>query len=640
MAAEFPFLRYVVFFIAGILLYTLFPQISPTLSIALLLGVFIIYLILVGFNIFKNSYRFKFWIVIFAYLQLLLAGFVVKHNSDLTFQPRHISNLSTVQITGYLGLVVATDEQKSNSIANRLEVKKVLFGNKLVEAEGEVLIYHRSELQFGELVWIEGSPSLIEPPKNPAEFDYKKFMLRQGITHRHFVGSNFTVIGSLQENPIGSLFAAIRHNLMARLDSGVADPFANQIAKALLLGQKKLLEREISEAYATAGAMHILAVSGLHVGIIYGFFFLFVKPFRLKIKKRIIYLSAVILLIWCYAMLTGMSPSVLRAATMFTFMGIAQMHSRSPSIFNPIALSALVLLVFDPNLIYAVGFQLSYLALLGILVIQPLLVNLWLPNSKIIEYCWQITTVGIAAQLGTFALSAFYFHVFPTYFMLSNLIAIPGAFVIMSLGLPYLLLARVPFISGVLGYCLEFILYWFNFVIFKIQELPMAKFSSLSFEESEVFLYYLILFLVVALFLKPSKNWLYPLLILLFCHSAYRVVEMSNNVKESELTQYALQKGYALDYKIKNNLFTFDDAPASELSFKVEPNRLPYAVQKYPLFMVEKDNERVIVLPSHLAVSVPIDLDNENTVRRQWSEGRWGKEVNSLNGESAMQFLF
>lgn len=621
MAAEFPFFRYVIFFMLGILCYPIVPKIPIAFLATLLICSCILYLVLIGFNVAKKRFQFKFWIVFLAYLQLFLAGFVVKQISDLESNPNHIIYLNEGQFEGYLGLVVAADEVKPNSIANRIELKKVLVDNQLVDTEGEVLVYHRSQMAYGDLLWVDGAPALIEPPKNPGEFDYQTFMLRQGVTHRHFVGSNYIAIGSLEENPIGAKFAAIRQNFMARLDTGISDPFANQIAKALLLGQKKVLEREVNEAYATAGAMHILAVSGLHVGIIYGFFFLFIKPYRLPIKKRTLYLAGVILIIWCYAMLTGMSPSVLRAATMFTLMGIAQMHSRSPSIFNPIALSALVLLVYDPNLVYAVGFQLSYLALLGILVIQPLLIKLWLPNSKVVEYCWQITTVGIAAQLGTFALSAFYFHVFPTYFMVSNLIAIPGAFVIMSIGIPYLILAKLPYLSGLLAYALEFVLSWFNFLIFKIQDLPMAKFTSLTFEVGEVFLYYVFMILIIGLLLKPSKNWLYPLLVLVFSHGTYRVVQMTDLRVENRLVEYALQSGFAYDFIVNKGLFSVDDAPSSELSFKVEPNRLAYGSMRYPLFLVQKGNEKLLVLPNQKDLQIPMEATEANTASRDWAAG-------------------
>src|SRR5690606_27734560 len=141
-----------------------------------------------------------------------------------------------------------------------------------------------------------------------------------------------------------------------------------------------------------------LAVSGLHVGIIYGFFFLFVKPYQLPGHKRVMYLSLLIMIIWSYALITGMSASVLRSATMFTIMGLLQMNSRSPSIYISLALSGLFLMVFDAHMFYSVGFQLSYIAVFGIVLLRPKIAGCWQPNNVVSRYFWDITSVGIVAH--------------------------------------------------------------------------------------------------------------------------------------------------------------------------------------------------------------------------------------------------
>lgn len=428
--ADFPFLRYLMFFIVGILLYPFFQEL-PLKGVLLMLGLgWIIYALLLIY-VERNQLfpRFRFIFPCLAFLQLVLAGLIFSYLRDFKNDPNHLIHVEE-EVKGYLALVVGQDEAKPNSIANRVFLKKIWVGDELRESKGEVLVYHRANLGLspGDLIWIKGKPQDISGPTNPDEFNYQKFTSRQGVAHRHFIGDQFEVLGSVSEFPIESFFIRLRRALMDRMDRVFKDSKAVQIAKALLLGQKKTLDKELSDAYATAGAMHVLAVSGLHVGIIYGFFFLWIKPYRLGIRKRVLYLSTIILLIWAYALLTGMSPSVMRAATMFSLMALAQMKARNPSIFNAIALSALILLVFDPMLIYAVGFQLSYVALLGILLIQPILVKTWLPANKILEYAWQISTVGLAAQIATFPLSAYYFHIFPTYFCFPIWWQYPGHF--------------------------------------------------------------------------------------------------------------------------------------------------------------------------------------------------------------------
>ncbi|MCS4436108.1 ComEC/Rec2 family competence protein [Aquiflexum gelatinilyticum] len=590
--SEFPFLRYAVFFILGIVFYPLFEKIGFHFSLTIWMAFILIYLILVWFNSRFNIFKFKTILPTLAYCQLLMAGYFFTYQKDIRNHPNNLVN-SKKEIKAYLATVISHDEPKPNSIANRVNVKKVFDGSDWEEMEGEFLIYHRSEegLSSGDLILVSGSPQKIKGPTNPFEFDYRKFMLNQQISHQHFIGERFEKFGNLAENPVETFFIHVRSEILSGMDSLIHNRQANQVAKAILLGQKKDMDRDISDAYVTAGAMHILAVSGLHVGIVYGFFFLFIKPYRLKVKKRVIYLSMIILLIWGYALLTGMSPSVMRSATMFSLMALAQMKSRNPSIFNAIALSAVILLMYDPFLIYAVGFQLSYLALIGILVIQPLLVRLWSPTNRIVDYIWQITTVSFAAQLATFPISAYYFHVFPTYFAVANLVAIPGAFLMMALGVPLMVLIKVPYISLVLAWVTEKTIIVVNTLIFWFQELPGSRISDIYFSSSFIWVYWLMLSLFILLWLYPGRKMAYTLLVLLGLVGISRLVFTFIPKEKNEITLYAAGKGIALDYHIGETLFWYDQASEQDISYKVMPNRnASSAKSRFPMVAFETEN--------------------------------------------------
>lgn len=604
--SEFPFLRYAIFFILGIVVYPFFYQIKLEFFAGIIGVLFAILLILVLVNDHQRRYRFKVFLPLLAYAQLFLAGYFFTYQKDIRNQPDHLLN-SNKEIKAYLGNVISNDEPKPNSIANRLNVKKVFDGNVWEEMEGEVLIYHRSArgLSSGDMVLVSGSPQRIQGPTNPFEFDYSKFMLNQQVSHQHFIGDKFEILGNLTENPIESFFISIRSGILAGMDSLIHDLEANQIAKAILLGQKKNLDKEVSEAYVTAGAMHILAVSGLHVGIVYGFFFLFVKPYRLKVRKRVLYLSLIILLIWGYALLTGMSPSVMRAATMFSLMALAQMKSRNPSIFNAIAVSAVILLVNDPFLIYAVGFQLSYLALIGILVIQPLFVKLWNPSNRIVDYIWQITTVSFAAQLATFPISAYYFHVFPTYFAIANLVAIPGAFLMMAFGVPFMVLVKVPYVSLALGWITEKLIVLVNTMIFWFQKLPGSRISDIYFSSGFIWVYWLILSVFILLWVYPSRKLAYTLVVLLGLFGIFRAISFFLPIQKNEIILYAAGDGFAIDFQIDETLFWVDQASGQDISYKVDPNRnASGAKSRFPLVAFEKENR----------IEIPFPYGNENLV--------------------------
>lgn len=650
--SEFPFLRYILFFILGVLTYTFFGSLVPIKFILVtIVFVYLLYLILVCINIYRKEYRFKIQLPLLAYFLMLSSGIFFAKNTDIHNQPDHLLNNDMI-VQSYLATVLSNDEVKPNSIANRVLVKRVFSNGIAQRLTGEVLIYHRSEksLNPGDILLISGSPQPIQGPKNPNEFNYKKFMLRQQIAHQHFIGDDFEVLGRIHERPIEDFFTNIRARIMANMELYFEQEMSAQVAKALLLGQKKNLDKELSEAYATAGAMHILAVSGLHVGIIYGFFFLFVKPFRLPVTKRVLYLSLIILLIWGYAMLTGMSPSVMRAATMFSLMALAQMKSRSPSIFNAIALSALILLVFDPFLIYAVGFQLSYMALLGILVIQPMLVRLWLPGNRFLEYVWQISTVGIAAQLATFPISAYYFHIFPTYFILSNLAAIPGAFLIMSFGVPFMILNGVPVLSGVLAWVTEKLIAMVNLIVFLIQDLPFSKITEISLSVWDIVFYWLLLILVLLLWLYPGKKLAVSFLILLVFGGVFRSTGTIFQQKEREMFVYTLNRGKAIDYLSGSMLFYFEEVDPKNYSYSILPNRSALKVKdSRPLFAFQKDEALNLFLPEYQG---SLSIENQQLIFSgfgsdrtvfEWEEGSWKKSesFDTLKlGENAWKVRF
>lgn len=631
--ADFPFLRYLFFFVLGILLYPFMADIPKWIVDSVLLLLFLIYVVLLLAKPHKISGLMKSMVFpSLAYSQLVLMGIQFSFYRDVMQSGDHLTHHQE-EIRGYLAVVIGQDEIKPNSIANRVMVKKVYSKEAFKALQGEVIIYRRDSVSWlpGDLVWIEGSPQNIKSPNNPFEFDYRKFMSRQQVMHQHFVGERFQKIAWINEFPIEYFFVRLRTQVLDQIDGHFKDFQANQIAKALLLGQKKSLDKELSEAYAAAGAMHVLAVSGLHVGIIYGFFFLWIKPYRLSVRKRIFYLSGIILLIWCYALLTGMSPSVMRAATMFSLMGLAQMKSRSPSIFNAIALSALMLLVFDPQLIYSVGFQLSYMALSGILLIQPILVRMWIPENRILEYIWQISTVGLAAQMATFPISSFYFHIFPVYFLLSNLIAIPGAFLIMSFGIPYMILGQVNVLGEWLSKLTEIIIQLVNKGIITIQTLPYSRLSEIYLDPFDVLLYFFLLGLLLLMVHQPSKKLLWMMVAFMFFGGIYRIIDRIAYLDREELLVYQLDKGWAIDYFYQGNLFVYDQAEENELTYKVKPNRERQSSDGFfPLVPFQVEDRVEFLLPNGYTLITgeeQVSLENEGPDLGvfELDSGKWRK---------------
>jgi competence protein ComEC len=634
--AEYPFLRYLLFFVMGIFMYPDMDLVPVNILCFALVGIWLGYLLILAFGkSIRNWAYYRILLAGLAYLQLILAGSLVAYLQDFITDRNHLIYVEG-EVNAYTALVLGQDERKANSIANRVLVKNIKIGENWFPVTGEVLIYHRSETPLlpGQFLLVSGQPTSIPEPANPDEFDYRRFMFNQGVAHRHFIGERFHVLGKVSAFPIESFFIELRIQIMDKIELFFQDKYAKQIAKALLLGQKKEMDRDLSEAYATAGAMHVLAVSGLHVGIIYGFFFLWIKPYRLRTRERAMYLGFVVILIWAYALLTGLSPSVMRAATMFSLVALAQMKSRNPSIFNPIAISALALPLFDPSLIYTVGFQLSYVALLGILLIQPILVGIWIPKNRIIEYAWQISTVGIAAQMATFPLSAYYFHIFPVYFLLSNLVAIPGAFLIMACGLPFMIASQFEFLGKALGWLTEWAIKAVNTLILAIQHLPGARISGLYFQLYDIFLYFLVLGILILIYHFPKRKLVWSMVALLGMVGVYRVFDNVNPEEFPSLTIYKLDKGFALDYRYSGDLWYLDHADSSTLSYNVFPHRDRYGAREIKeIKLFQNEGKQMALLPNQMILTwtgYSWELSGDNNLglmTYKWENGAW-EELN------------
>jgi competence protein ComEC len=338
------------------------------------------------------------------------------------------------------------------------------------------------------------------------------------------------------------------------------------IASALILGFKDYLNEPLKKSYASAGAMHVLAVSGLHVGIIY----ILLKSlfFFLRKSKKGKYLEALLsfLALWGYAILTGLSPSVIRAATMFSFFVFGDVLDRKSNIYNVLAASAVLILIFNPFMIVEVGFQLSYLAVLGIVYVQPKLyklVNTEITSIKpinwLIDKIWALTTVSIGAQLGTFPLALLYFHLFPTYFLFSNLVVIPAAIMIVYVGVAVLITSFIPFISKILASILSFIIYILNSAVSLIDQLPHSMISGVSISILETWLIY---GLICAVLFFIAKKQVYSLFIGLIVGIIIISIDFKEDraiLNTNQLTLYNINKHTAFEIRKGKSCMVFMD---------------------------------------------------------------------------------
>lgn len=417
--------------------------------------------------------------------------------------------------------VVNIDAGYADSCYHKMRETIVLYTQDALRSE---LIFPGSRISFVE------KPNEIRPPQNPGEFDYKRYMLRKGIKYQLY-SRQFIKVENTPEHTLKTRLFIFRSNLLDKFQQyGISgDEFG--VLAALTLGEKDYLSDEIKSGFTNTGAMHVLAVSGLHVGIIYIIFMLLLKPLGRNPKYKIVKSLIVIAMLWAYAFTTGLSPSVLRATTMFTFLAMGEGLKRKPSTYNSLATSAFVLLVLNPNLIYEVGFQLSYLAVFSIVFFQPRFSKLWTPRTKAGNYIWQLFTVSLAAQIGTSPISIFYFNQFACYFWLSNFVVIPAAGLILYTTTVFFLVSFVPALGVLVGGFLKWIIRIMNFGILTIEKLPYALISDIWISQSELIVLYLITICTSILFFYHKKWAIFATLssiIMCLSINCYQEIEKEN----------------------------------------------------------------------------------------------------------------
>jgi competence protein ComEC len=339
---------------------------------------------------------------------------------------------------------------------------------------------------------------------NPNQFDYGKYLLQKSILAQTFVDhSHVKTHDSLIRD---AFFYAdlIRATILKNLKKRNFNTKELNILMALLLGQQQDIAPEIVCDYQFAGAVHILSVSGLHVGFVL-LFLNFILQWIPNSKRNSYYKLAVTLFaLWGFAVLAGLSPSVIRSVTMFSFVAIGLHLKRQTNIYHTLLVSLFLILLFEPSFLFDIGFQLSYVALFSILWMQPLLNAIWQPKNKIILYFWQIITVSFAAQIGTLPLSLYYFHQFSGLFFITNVIVIPFLSVIMAMGIVVMLLASVDFIPKFLAVSLEWLIAILNKIIGSIASLEQFVLKDIPLNAILLWSLYFVIVALVFCFKKAS----------------------------------------------------------------------------------------------------------------------------------------
>ncbi|MCR4858104.1 MAG: competence protein ComEC family protein [Bacteroidales bacterium] len=463
---------------------------------------------------------------------------------------------------GFLVRVTDFPVPRANSDKVVVELLQAAAGTPLKE---KALLYVQKDsaapLHYGDVLAISTTLSEFAPPANPDAFDMRRYMQRKGIFLTGYVPrGNWQLLDNVHPNAMKAFSHALQQRLAACYVNVGMTGRELGIVRAILLGDDDTMEPELRAAYASAGVSHILCVSGMHVGIIFMILNFLLKPMDLFPGTRVAKALLLMLSIWLYANITGLSPSVTRSATMFTFVTIGGVLRRNTNIFHSLMASLFILLAIKPLLLFEVGFQLSYFAVFGIVLIQPRIAGLYTCKTKVGNYFWELLSVSVAAQIATFPISAHYFGTFPNYFMLSNLTVIALSFVVMVTGAGLLAVSFVPFVSHGIAFLLTWEIRIMNAIVTFVEGLPGAVTRDIDLSGGQVLLLYAVIAMAYCAicYRKHIYGWAaLSALALLSGTFALRRVAIERRM---EMVTYNIRKVSALEFCYGGECLLFSDS--------------------------------------------------------------------------------
>ncbi len=461
----------------------------------------------------------------------------------------HYSNFLTKDAPVIKGVI--SERLKPND-----SYEKYFFKIKTVnrqQATGKILVSipKSKPLNIGDRVLITEAPYLIQKPLNPYQFDYAAYMANQNVFHQLRLKNNYIITGQIKD------FNYYIDNFRKILaDSFIPHSFTRQtngIIQALLLGQRQDMDLNITQNYADAGVIHILSISGLHIGILFYILnFLTVPLKRFGKKGRLTQLILILSTLCLFAVLSGLSPSVMRAVVMFSFVSIGFFINRKAPILNSIIISMLLLLVVNPKQLFDIGFQLSYVAVTGIVVLQPVYKKLRVSKYQAVNYLIDTSAITIAAQIAVLPLTLYYFNQFPILFLPANIVVIPFTTAILILGLITLFLNFIHIGTAIfVGKILNFLIESMNRFIAFITSLESFTVKNITFNLMLCFLLYALL---IALLLWLYKQTYKRTVVVMFGILIFQLVYTGTKAQSDFTPEFIIFNNY------NNSVIAFKDS--------------------------------------------------------------------------------
>ena len=610
---NFSVIKFAFFLTAGIIIAHFYPNILYFyLAISLYIGLLIIWFISKD-HLFQTIY---FGIVTYACFFFL--GAVTYQINLPEFQKYDYYQTDSIGIKENILQLKVKEVLKSDTYNAKYIAEIIAINNNYFN--GKILLNIKRDsfekiLNIDDLLLISSKIKKIYSPLNPHQFDFSMYMKSQGI-HNQIHSSYQSILNqSKGKFTLRGQASKIRKHLIKKLKESALTSNEIAIVQALILGQKKDINKQLYTDYAAAGAIHILAVSGLHVGIIYFILIALLRPLKHLFKYELVISIIIVISLWGFAFLTGLSPSVIRAVTMFSFFAFAKAINRDTNTINTLFLSYFTLLIINPLWLFYTGFQLSYLAVLSILWLLPLFNKVYCPENYFARKIWDIFTVTLAAQTGVFPLSIYYFHQFPGLFFMTNLIILPFLGILLGGGIILIILSLFNILPDWFSLSYNFLIKFMNSCIHVIANQKLFLFQNITFSLYKVFASYLLIISIILFWNNQNrKNTLFFAVGLSILFSVSIFDNYSNS--KNELIVFHKNRQSIIGYKNNSilNLYTSDSTLNMGNSYPIKAYKVAKGITDYSVIKspyIFKYNEKLILVIDSLGIypdSYKIDI--------------------------------
>jgi competence protein ComEC len=584
-----PFTRLVVPFIAGILIQW-YSQLTFTVLItATILSLSIV----IGFFFFDFFRRYKLSFIngIACFVLLISTGGLLTYIKDIRHQPAWFGN----SYRDGLPMLVTLNEtpvEKQRSFKAEAMVSCLFADGRAIPTKGKVIIYFPKDstarpLLYGSRLILKKPLQEIRNTGNPGAFDYRRYSLFHEITHQVYLkAGEYVLLNDKGGTAWKRFLCSLQERILSILRNNIKGEKETGLAEALLIGYKNDLDKSLVQSYSNTGVVHVIAISGLHLGIVYWILARLFMP--LQKRKRWKYLRPVLIIagLWIFSCLAGAQPSIVRSALMFSCIVAGETLTRRTNIFNTLALSVFLLLCYNPWWLWDPGFQLSYAAVSGLVLFMRPVYRIFYFKNRFLDMIWQMNAVTLAAQLLTLPISIYYFHQFPNYFLLTNLIAVPLSTIILICEIVLCAVAAIPFAASLAGQLTTWLIWLMNICIEKAEAIPYALSNGLQINVAQAILFTLFILSICYSLINKSVIYLKAGLLVLLGFAVLRTISFIQSGNQQKLIVYNMPQRQAIDI-IQGHHYTFIGDSSVEKDqllqqYHLWPSRVMHRVKPSP----------------------------------------------------------